>query len=96
LYDPYLCLAVFVALVYFDVPSIFLFMCRLGHGICVPSISWPQLMFFCGYELWEIRTEESAMKHADVCCILRQKSCIELRYSLVRSHLDTVKSIFEV
>lgn len=47
------------------------------------------------YELWEI-TEEFGMKHADACSVLRQKSCIELRFSLVRSHMDTVKSIFEV
>jgi len=96
LYEPYLCHAVFVALVYSGVPSIVLFMCRSGHGICIPSISWPQLMDFCVYELWEIRPEDFGMKHADVCCILRQESCIELRISLVRSHLDTVKSIFEV
>jgi hypothetical protein len=70
--------------------------CRLGHGICVSSISWPQLIDFCVYELWEIKTKEFGMKHADVCCILRQKSCIELRFSLVRSYLDTVKTIFEV
>jgi len=48
------------------------------------------------YELWEIRTEEFSMKHADVCCILRQKYCIELRVSLARLHLDTVKSILGV
>jgi hypothetical protein len=70
--------------------------CRLGHEICAPSISWPQLMDFYVYELWEIKTEEFGMKHADVCCILRQKSCFVLRFSLVRSYLDTVKSIFEV
>jgi hypothetical protein len=47
------------------------------------------------YELCEI-TEEFDVKHADVCCVLRQKSCIELRLSLVRSHMDTMKSIFEI
>jgi hypothetical protein len=48
------------------------------------------------YEVWEIKPKEFGMKHADMCCILRQKSSSELRFSLVRSYLDTVKTIFEV